>query len=83
VNKPPREVLIVLAISVCAQRLLIDELKAARRPVAIYDTTTSIGWPAWGPGHITSDVRHYEVSEYVLRGRTPGAAYLSGFGHGP
>jgi hypothetical protein len=50
------------------QRLLIDELKAVRPPVVIYDAT-SIGMPVWDG--ITADVRHYEVSEYVLRGWTP------------
>jgi hypothetical protein len=59
---------IVMAIPEYAQRLLIDELKAARPPVVIYDAT-SIGMPSWDG--ITSDVRHYEVSEYVLRGWTP------------
>jgi hypothetical protein len=54
-----------------AQRLLIDELKAARPPVVIYDSS-SIGVPAWGEVRaITNNVRHYEVSEYVLRGWTP------------
>jgi hypothetical protein len=48
--------------------LLIDELKAARPPVVIYDAT-SIGLPFWDG--ITNNVRHYEVSEYVLRGWTP------------
>ena len=37
----------------------------------IYDAT-SIGVPVWGEvGAITNNVRHYEVSEYVLRGWTP------------
>ncbi len=57
-----------LAMSEYAQRLLIDELKASRPPVVIYDATT-IGMPIWDG--IISDVRDYEVSEYVLRGWTP------------
>ena len=57
-----------MAIPEFAQRLLIGELKAARPPVVIYDAD-SIGMPVWDG--ITSDVRHYEVSEYVLRGWTP------------
>ena len=59
---------VVLAIPEYAQRLLIDELKTTRPPVVIYDAT-SIGLPTWDG--ITSDVRHYDVSEYVLRGWTP------------
>jgi hypothetical protein len=57
-----------MAIPVYAQRLLVDELKAVRPPVVIYDAD-SIGMPIWDG--ITSDVRHYEVSEYILRGWTP------------
>jgi hypothetical protein len=57
-----------MAIPEFAQRLLIGELKAAQPPVVIYDAD-SIGMPVWD--FITSDVRHYEVSEYVLRGWTP------------
>ena len=63
-----RFVHVSMAITEYAQRLLIDELKAARPPVVIYDTTT-IGMPIWDG--ITNNVRHYEVSEYVLRGWTP------------
>jgi hypothetical protein len=58
-----------MAISEYAQRLLIDELKTSRPPVVVYDVT-SIGFPTWYDG-ITSDVRHYELSEYVLHGWTP------------
>jgi hypothetical protein len=57
-----------LAVSQYAQRMLIDDLKAARPPVVIYDST-SIGVPAFDG--ITGNVRSYEVSEYVLRGWTP------------
>lgn len=57
-----------MAVPAYAQRLVIDELKAARPPVVIYDST-SIGMPTWDG--IASDVRHYEVSEFVLRGWTP------------
>jgi hypothetical protein len=37
---PHREVLIALAVPASGQRLLIDELKAARPPVVIYDATS-------------------------------------------
>jgi hypothetical protein len=57
-----------MAVSEYAQRQLINDLKATRPPVVIYDST-SIGAPAFDG--ITSDVRSYEVSEYVLRGWTP------------
>lgn len=57
-----------LAASEYAQRLLIAELKAVRPPVVIYDAT-SIGLATWDG--ISGDVRHYDVSEYVLRGWTP------------
>jgi hypothetical protein len=59
---------IATAIPEYAQRLLIEELKAARPPVVIYDAT-SMGMPTWDG--ITNNVRHYDVSEYVLRGWTP------------
>jgi hypothetical protein len=59
---------VLMAIPEYAQRLLIDELKAARPPVVIYDAD-SIGMPIWDG--ITNNVRHYEVSGYVLRGWTP------------
>jgi len=61
----------VLAIPAYAQGLLIDELKAVRPPVVIYDSH-GIGVPGWGEYRaIMNNVRHYEVSEYVLRGWTP------------
>jgi hypothetical protein len=62
-----------LALNVPGQRLLIDELKTARPPVVIYDATT-MGASAHGgtpENNITNGVRHYEVSEYLLRGWTP------------
>jgi hypothetical protein len=57
-----------MAIPEYSQRLLIGELKATRPPVVIYDAAT-IGLSSWDG--ITDNVRHYEVSEYVLRGWTP------------
>jgi hypothetical protein len=57
-----------MAMREYAQRRLIDELKAVRPAVVIYDAD-SIGLSMWDG--ITNDVRHYEVSEYVLRGWTP------------
>ncbi len=60
-----------IAFSEHAQRLLIDELKVSRPPVVIHDfyAATKIGWGNWDD--ITVDVRHYDVSEYILRGWTP------------
>jgi hypothetical protein len=43
-------------------------MKATRPPVVIYDAT-KIGWTNWDG--ITNNVRHYDVSEYVLGGWTP------------
>ena len=64
---------VALASNAGGQRLLIDELKTARPPVVIYDATT-IGASAWGGAfddNIANNVRHYDVSEYLLRGWTP------------
>ena len=64
---------VALAVPAYAQRLLIDELEAARPPVVIYDAS-SIGVPAWGGtanDNIANNVHHYEVSDYVLHGWTP------------
>ena len=63
-----RFVFAAMAIPEHPQRLLIDELKTTRPPVVIYDAT-SMGLPIIDG--ITSNVRNYEVSEYVLRGWTP------------
>jgi hypothetical protein len=51
-----------------SQQLLIDELKAVRPPVVIYDAT-KMGMPVWDG--ITNNIRHYDVSEFVLNGWTP------------
>jgi len=59
---------VLMAMPEYAQRLLIKELQATRPPVVIYDAD-SIGMPTWDL--VTNNVRHYEVSEYVLRGWTP------------
>ncbi len=59
---------VLMAMPEHAQRVLIKELEATRPPVVIYDAS-SIGMPTWDG--VTNDVRHYEVSEYVLRGWTP------------
>ncbi len=72
-NRVPgtRFYIVALAMNAQAQRLAIDELKAARPPVVIYDSS-SIGVPAWGEVRaITNNVRHYDVSDYVLHGWTP------------
>lgn len=57
-----------MAIPTYAQQLLIGELKTVRPPVVIYDST-AFGLPVWDG--ISSNVRHYEVSEYILHGWTP------------
>ncbi len=59
---------ISMAVPVAAQTMVIDELKASRPPVVVFDSST-IGVPQWDL--IASDVRHYEVSRYVLTGWTP------------
>jgi hypothetical protein len=74
-NRVPgtRFINVALASNAPGQRLLIDELKAARPPVVIYDATT-MGASAWGGtpnNNIANNVRHYDLSEYLLRGWTP------------
>lgn len=63
-----RFVHVSMAVPRFAQGLLIGELKVVRPPVVIYDAA-SIGMPVWDG--ISADVRHYEVSEYILRGWSP------------
>jgi hypothetical protein len=57
-----------MAIPPYAQRLLIDELERSRPPVVIFHATR-IGGAAWDG--IPNNVRHYQVSEYVLDGWVP------------
>ena len=52
-----------MAIPPYAQEILIDELRESRPPVVVFDSTR-IGLPSWD--EIANDVRHYEVSEYIL-----------------
>jgi hypothetical protein len=70
-----------VAYSEYAQRELIDDLKASRPPVVIYDATSNdfatpdglpldvIGYSSYDG--FSSTVRNYDVSEYVLRGWAP------------
>jgi hypothetical protein len=51
-----------------AMRLVIDDLKRSRPPVVIFDSTAT-GLPSWDG--VANNIRHYEVSQYVLRGWTP------------
>jgi hypothetical protein len=51
-----------------AQQLLINELKVSRPAVVIYDAD-KIGMAGWDL--ITNNIRHYDVSEYLLSGWTP------------
>jgi hypothetical protein len=57
-----------MAIPPYAQRLLIDELERSRPPVVIFDSV-NIGLPSWDG--ISNNVRHYQVSEYILDGWLP------------
>lgn len=63
-----RFVHVSMAIPAYSQGLLIDELKKSQPPLVIYDAS-SIGLPIWDG--ISNNVRHYEVSEFVLHGWTP------------
>jgi hypothetical protein len=51
-----------------AQRQVIEALAAVRPPVVIYQSN-STGYPT--SDGIINNVRHYDVSEYLLRGWTP------------
>jgi hypothetical protein len=57
-----------MAIPPYAQQLLIDELKRSRPPVVIFDSTR-IGLSRWDG--VSNNVRHYEVSQYILDGWLP------------
>ena len=63
-----RFVPVSMAIPPYAQQRVIDDLNRSRPPVVVYDAR-SIGLPAWDG--VGNDVRHYEISQYVLRGWTP------------
>ncbi|GAA0725801.1 hypothetical protein Drose_17345 [Dactylosporangium roseum] len=69
-----------MAIPPGAQRILIDELKESRPPVVVFDAwpwgvrgsvapLTLMGLPSWDD--IRSNIRHYEVSQYILDGWVP------------
>lgn len=57
-----------MAITPYSQHLLISELRRRPPPVVIFDSTT-IGLASWDG--IRSNIRHYDVSQYVLRHWTP------------
>jgi hypothetical protein len=63
-----RFVHVSMAIPPFAQQLLIDELKRSRPPVVIFDSTR-MGLANWDG--ISNEVRHYEVSRYILDGWVP------------
>jgi hypothetical protein len=63
-----RFVHVSMAIPQYAQQLLISDLERSRPPVVIFDGTQT-GLPAWDG--VINSVRHYEVSDYVLRRWTP------------
>jgi hypothetical protein len=63
-----RFVHVSMAIPPYAQRLLIEDLQRSRPPVVIFDSDR-MGMPAWDDIH--NDVRHYQVSDYVLDGWVP------------
>ncbi len=57
-----------MAIPSHPQQMLIEELKRSRPPVVILDST-KMGLPVWD--RISNNVRHYEVSQYVMDNWVP------------
>jgi hypothetical protein len=57
-----------LALTPYAQELLIGDLRRSRPPVVVFDSTTT-GVPIWDG--IRNNIRHYDVSQYLLNGWTP------------
>ena len=57
-----------LAVTPYSQQLLIDELRRSRPSVVIFDST-KMGNPGWD--WITNNVRHFDVSRYVLDNWVP------------
>jgi hypothetical protein len=57
-----------MAIRQETQADLVEELERTRPAVVVF-TTTSMGLPGWD--HVANHVRHYDVSEYVLRNYSP------------
>jgi hypothetical protein len=56
-----------MAISPPAQQLVIAQLRQSRPPLVVYDSQLSTtDWDG-----ITPDVRHYELSQYILDGWAP------------
>ena len=58
-----RFVHVSLAVTEYAQGLVIDDLEASRPPVIVADAR-SMGLPFWDD--LPNDIRHFEVSQYVL-----------------
>ena len=63
-----RFVHISLANTPYGMHVVIDDLKRGRPPVVVFDSTT-IGLPSWDG--VANNIRHYEISQYLLRGWTP------------
>jgi hypothetical protein len=63
-----RFVHVSMAITPYSQQLLIDSLRQSRPPVVIFDSVT-IGVGEWDG--IRNNVRHYEVSKYLLSNYQP------------
>lgn len=57
-----------MAITRYSQELVIDELEESQPPLIIFDSA-SIGLPEWD--FLSSHVRHYMVTQYVLDGWSP------------
>jgi hypothetical protein len=63
-----RFVHVSMALPPYAQQLLIEELQRSRPPVVVFDADR-IGMSAWDG--VYNDVRHYQVSDYILDGWVP------------
>lgn len=59
---------ISMAIRQETQTDLVEQLERSKPAVVLF-TATLMGLPAWD--HLVNHVRHYDVSEYVLRNYTP------------
>ena len=57
-----------MAITPYSQQLLIDSLRRSRPPVVVFDSA-GIGLPVWDG--IVNNVRHYDVSQYLLSNYQP------------
>jgi hypothetical protein len=69
-NPGTRFLLVALAVTPYAQQLVIDDLEKSRPAVVIFDAERArMGLAKWDD--ITNNVRHYLLSEYLLRNWTP------------